>query len=79
MLIDAGTTRRRPDTAQRRFVEARDQTCVFPGCRMPATDCDMDHIEPHSHDGPTSVGTSPPAAATTTPPTPNSAGLEFPP
>ncbi len=55
MLIDAGTTRRRPDATQRRFVEARDQVCVFPGCRMPAVDCDMDHIEPYSHGGITSV------------------------
>ncbi len=56
MLIDAGTTKRRPDAAQRRWVQARDQVCVFPGCRMPATDCDLDHIEPHSHGGITSVG-----------------------
>ena len=52
MLIDAGTTRRRPTAAQRRYVQARDRVCVFPGCRMPATDCDMDHIDPHSHGRP---------------------------
>jgi hypothetical protein len=38
-----GTTRRRPTTALRRHVEARDQTCIFPGCRMPSVDCDIDH------------------------------------
>ncbi|MCH7846501.1 MAG: DUF222 domain-containing protein, partial [Acidobacteria bacterium] len=38
-----GTTRRRPTANQRRTVETRDQTCIFPGCRMPATDCDLDH------------------------------------
>ena len=38
-----GTTRRRPTTSQRRTVEARNQTCIFPGCRMPAIDCDLDH------------------------------------
>jgi 5-methylcytosine-specific restriction endonuclease McrA len=40
-----GTTRRRPTSALRRRVQARDQTCVFPGCRMPAVDCDLDHIK----------------------------------
>ncbi len=38
-----GTTGRRPTTSQRRTVEARNQTCIFPGCRMPAIDCDLDH------------------------------------
>ncbi len=42
-LITDGTTRRRPTAALRRTVEARDQTCVFPGCRVPAVDCDFDH------------------------------------
>jgi hypothetical protein len=40
-----GVTRRRPSAALRRRVEARDQTCVFPGCRMPAVDCDIDHMK----------------------------------
>jgi hypothetical protein len=50
-----GTTRRRPTAAQRRFVEARDRTCTFPGCRSPATDCDLDHRIPHSEGGPTHI------------------------
>ncbi len=41
-----GTTKRRPTTAQRRVVIARNPTCVFPGCRMPAIDCDLDHRTP---------------------------------
>jgi hypothetical protein len=44
-VIHDGITQRRPSTALRRTVEARDQTCVFPGCRMPAVDCDLDHIK----------------------------------
>ena len=40
------TTRRRPNAAQRRHIESRDQNCVFPGCRMPAVDCDTDHTKP---------------------------------
>lgn len=46
--VHDGTTRRRPTTAQRRSVEARDQVCVFPGCRMPARQCDLDHRIPWS-------------------------------
>jgi hypothetical protein len=38
-----GITRRRPTATQRRNVEARNPTCVFPGCRMPAIGSDLDH------------------------------------
>jgi hypothetical protein len=47
--VHDGTTRRRPTTSQRRSVEARDRVCVFPGCRMPARQCDLDHRTPWSH------------------------------
>jgi hypothetical protein len=40
------TTKRRPTTAQKRLVGARNPTCVFPGCRMPATECDLNHEMP---------------------------------
>lgn len=46
--VHDGTTRRRPTAAQRRSVEARDRTCTFPGCRVPATQCDLDHRTPWS-------------------------------
>jgi hypothetical protein len=42
-IVGSGTTRRRPNAELRRFVETRDVSCVFPGCRMPATGCDLDH------------------------------------
>lgn len=48
--IHDGTTRRRPTPSQRRTVEARDRCCIFPGCRMPATQCDLDHRTPWAHD-----------------------------
>jgi len=54
-VIVNGTTRRRPSADQRRQVEARDRMCVFPGCRMPAAACDLDHRVPWSEHGPTSV------------------------
>ncbi len=42
-VIGNGITTRRPCAAQKRRVQTRYRTCVFPGCRMPATDCDIDH------------------------------------
>ncbi|MFQ5516661.1 MAG: DUF222 domain-containing protein [Acidimicrobiia bacterium] len=53
--IANGVTRRRPTTRQRRTVEARNPTCIFPGCRMPATGCDLDHTIPWAQGGPTTI------------------------
>jgi hypothetical protein len=36
----------RPSAALDRFVRARDLTCRFPGCAMPAEFCDIDHVVP---------------------------------
>ncbi|GMR02758.1 MAG: HNH endonuclease signature motif containing protein [Acidimicrobiia bacterium] len=52
-LVYVGTTRRRPTAGLRRRVEARDRTCVFPGCRMPAIDSDLDHRKSVAEGGPT--------------------------
>ncbi len=49
-----GVTRRRPRASDARTVTARRPTCVFPGCRMPASECDLDHRIPWSRGGPTS-------------------------
>jgi hypothetical protein len=51
--VTTGVTKRRPTGSQRRQVEARDRTCVFPGCRMPAADCDLDHTTTWAENGPT--------------------------
>ncbi|MCP4308522.1 MAG: DUF222 domain-containing protein [bacterium] len=53
--MGTGTTRRRPTASQTRQVQARDRTCIFPGCRMPAIGCDIDHRIPCSEQGPTEV------------------------
>ena len=53
--VAAGTTRRRPTSAQRREVHARYPTCVFPGCRMPAAECDLDHRDPWAEGGSTTT------------------------
>ncbi len=55
--VDYGTTRYRPPTHLAGLVITRDQTCQFPGCRVPAHRCDIDHGIPHNPDagtGPTS-------------------------
>lgn len=51
--LHEGITRRRPTASQRRHIEARDRTCIFPGCRMPSVDCDIDHTTPYSEGGAT--------------------------
>lgn len=56
MPIGNGVTRRRPTKAQRRELETRHRTCVFPGCRMPATGSDMDHRTRYVDGGPTAIG-----------------------
>ena len=53
-ILHTGTTRRRPTAALRRRVQGRDRTCVFPGCRMPAIDCDFDHTRRVADGGETS-------------------------
>jgi len=55
-VVWTGTTRRRPRAAQARSVHARHRSCVFPGCRVPARACDLDHTTPWARGGRTSVG-----------------------
>jgi len=43
----------RPGRTLRHLVAARHATCTAPGCGQPATSCDLDHITPWHHGGPT--------------------------
>jgi hypothetical protein len=52
-LIGNGVLRRSPDAAQRRRILARFDNCVAPGCRMPSSDCDIDHTVAYMAGGPT--------------------------
>lgn len=47
--------RYRPSDAQRRFLQARDRHCRFPGCRVPARRCDVDHTHDAALGGKTAV------------------------
>ena len=48
---DLGRTRRHPDAEMRRWIIARDQTCLFPGCYRPAAQCEPDHNPAWEHGG----------------------------
>jgi hypothetical protein len=39
-----------------RHLRARDRHCRFPGCRVPAVRCEVDHTIDHARGGPTDVG-----------------------
>lgn len=54
-VTGTGTTRRRPSAALKREILARYPTCVAPGCRMPATECDIDHRDPYAEGGKTTL------------------------
>jgi hypothetical protein len=40
-----------PSPGLRHLVEARQFTCTFPGCRRPASQCDLDHTVPYDRGG----------------------------
>lgn len=44
-----------PSLSQRRFLLARDQHCRFPGCRVAAHRCDIDHTRDHAKGGATAT------------------------
>ncbi len=50
-ILGDGTTSRRPTATQQRHIQAQHETCVFPGCRMPAIDCDIDHTQSRTDGG----------------------------
>ena len=45
-MVDYGTARYRPPPEMAERVITRSQHCRFPGCRVPAHRCDLDHNEP---------------------------------
>lgn len=53
--IALSVDRYRPSEQMRRFLYARDEHCRFPGCRVQATRCDLDHTIAASQGGKTST------------------------
>ncbi len=54
-VLDVGRRTRIPTPAQRRALNARDRTCVEPGCDVPADWCDAHHRIPWIDSGPTDL------------------------
>jgi hypothetical protein len=50
------TDARLASPSQRLFVKARDRHCRWPGCRLPAIRCEIDHTVDHQLGGPTDIG-----------------------
>jgi Domain of unknown function (DUF222) len=53
VVIETSIQEYLPDPAMRRFVQKRDATCRFPGCRRAAKRCEPDHVIPYRLGGPT--------------------------
>ncbi|MBS1908036.1 MAG: DUF222 domain-containing protein [Actinobacteria bacterium] len=52
-IVSIGTTARIFTALQRRAIQLRDRECVIPGCHVPATWCEIHHVQEHAHGGPT--------------------------
>ena len=57
-LLDAGSTRYRPNQELADYILTRSPQCRFPTCHTPAQACDIDHIEPFNHQHPEHGGTT---------------------
>ncbi|MBS1905810.1 MAG: DUF222 domain-containing protein [Actinobacteria bacterium] len=52
-IVSIGTTARLFTAVQRRAIVLRDRECVIPGCRIPATWCEIHHVREWADGGPT--------------------------
>lgn len=52
-IVSLGTSGRIFNALQRRAIIARDGGCIIPGCTIPATWCEIHHVDEHSRGGPT--------------------------
>ena len=52
-VTDVSRTAYRPGAVLGELVRTRDTTCTFPGCRVPAARCDLDHVDPFEAARPT--------------------------
>ncbi|MFD5215892.1 DUF222 domain-containing protein [Microbacterium sp. NPDC058345] len=52
-IVGLGTSARIFNALQRRAIVARDGGCIIPGCTIPATWCEIHHVDDHARGGPT--------------------------
>ncbi|MEV4668421.1 HNH endonuclease signature motif containing protein [Microbacterium sp. LWO12-1.2] len=52
-IVGIGNTDRIFTTHQRRAIALRDTECLIPGCHVPASWCEIHHVQEHSRGGPT--------------------------
>lgn len=52
-IVSIGTTARIFTALQRRAIVLRDRECLIPGCHVPATWCEVHHVQEWAGDGPT--------------------------
>lgn len=52
-IIGLGTTDRIFTAHQRRAITHRDKECLIPGCHVPASWCEIHHVQEHARGGPT--------------------------
>lgn len=52
-IVSIGTSSRIFNALQRRAIIARDGGCLIPGCTIPATWCEVHHVQEHAIGGPT--------------------------
>ncbi|MGL3151063.1 DUF222 domain-containing protein [Microbacterium sp. A82] len=52
-IVSLGTSARIFNALQRRAIVIRDGGCVVPGCMIPATWCEVHHVQEHAAGGPT--------------------------
>jgi len=52
-IVSIGTSARIFNALQRRAITLRDGGCIIPGCTIPATWCEIHHVDEHAAGGPT--------------------------
>ena len=52
-ILQLGVPERLFSAHQRRAIAARDGGCIIPGCQVPASQCEIHHVEEHSRGGAT--------------------------
>jgi hypothetical protein len=55
VVLDLGRATRTFTLEQSRALQAQYPTCVMPGCNVASVDCQMHHVDPYEHGGPTDL------------------------